>query len=114
MKIILLVIVTALFALPTFAQDKEAAIKIFKEYSCNGCHAIKAHNVPIEERDVGEKDDQGRKPPDLSDVGKQRNADWIGRWLQKKEEIEGRTHKRMFKGSKDERDVLSAWLASLK
>lgn len=109
----LVMVLTLCFS--TAAQaNKDEAVRVYKEYACDGCHSITAHSIPVVERDVGEKNVDGRVPPDLSKVGEKRDAEWISRWLQKKEELNGKPHKRMFKGSKEERDALTTWLATLK
>jgi cbb3-type cytochrome oxidase cytochrome c subunit len=55
-----------------------------------------------------------RKPPDLSAVGLERQADWMVKYLQKLEAIKEKKHMKKFKGTDEELTQLAAWLASQK
>lgn len=115
MRIKLILILLPLISINIFAQDKAKAIAIFKEYTCHGCHSIEDHNIEVDNSlDKGVRLEKDEIPPDLSQVGSKHLPEWIHRWLQKKEEKKGKTHKRMFKGSMEEREILVNWLSSLK
>ena len=100
--------------------DKKVAIKIFKKYRCNECHTIAVagigENAATGEAENEEDEEEGEaiEPPDLSKVGDKFDAKWISGYLRKKNSIEGRKHKKRFKGKKEERQDLSLWLESLK
>ena len=79
--------------------------KIFASKKCISCHSIEA---------VGFKKKPNQKPPDLSVVGGERNAEWIAKYLQKKESIEGRKHLVKFQGNDEELTALAQWLETLK
>ena len=119
-----LTVLTLLFALfnfsPAFAGEKGR--EIFIEYGCNKCHSIKALGMTIveseEEPDEDEDDDdygeEEREPPDLSDVGLKRDGKFIAKYMRKKVAIEGRKHKKRFKGTKAELKIIRDWLLTLK
>lgn len=98
-----------LFFSLTVAQDEkeqgEAGKKIFTEQKCNSCHSIEV---------VGLKKRPNQKPPDLSEVGSERNAEFLAKFLRKQEAIEGVKHMVAFKGSDEELEKLTKWLESLK
>lgn len=102
------------------SEDKKTPIKIFKKYGCTECHSVIALEIgtskSIENEEDEENDEEGEaiEPPDLSNVGSKYDAKWISGYLRKKNDIEGRKHKKRFKGSKEERRILSIWLESLK
>ena len=97
--------------------------KLFLNNHCTSCHSIKAVKVekkvdPAEEVEVKEsavKEPGAKKqPPDLSGVGLKHKSDWIQGWLLKKELIDGKPHKKKFRGTSDELKTLAAWLETLK
>ena len=101
------------------AVDATKAIEKFKYFGCIGCHSVKSAGLAIDESkkesdDKADKDDKTPNPPDLSGEGKKHDAEWISAYLKKKEKIEGREHKKIFKGDKDERNLLAGWIGSLK
>ena len=83
---------------------------IFVASKCQNCHSITSQGINrLAEPKAGEK-----VPSDLSSVGLRHKADWISKWLQKEEELEGKKHIKKFKGSDDDLETLSNWLGSLK
>ncbi len=92
--------------------------KIFTDNKCTQCHAIDALKIAKVKSDEEEKDDDegGKKvePPDLGDAGKDHDAAFITKWLMKEEKIDGKKHKKKFKGSEEDLKVLADWLATLK
>lgn len=55
-----------------------------------------------------------RKPPDLSAVGVDLNAEFIVKYLQKLETIKDKKHMKKFAGTEEELQELAAWLGSQK
>lgn len=112
--------IALLFLMATPAKaDDAAAIKLFKDNKCTQCHAIdalKIEKVKGDEEEKDEADEGGKKvdPPDLGGAGKEHDAAFISKWLMKEEKIEGKKHKKKFKGSPEDLKVLSDWLATLK
>lgn len=90
---------------PAVAGDGK---KVFTEHECGDCHGVKAAGIA---EPKAAKEDKG---PDLSGIVAKRGAEWIGRYLKKKEKIDGVKHKKKFRGSKDELKALVDWLSSLK
>lgn len=109
---LLLVFVSSVFS-------EETGPGIFKEYGCNKCHSVKADGMVIvesepEEDEDEDDDDDDVESPDLSATGLNRDGKWIVKYLRKKIDIEGRKHKKRFKGDKKEFKILRDWLLTLK
>ncbi len=106
------------FSLVSPAFAGEAGKKIFMDYECQSCHAISAYGISIvKSEDEEEDDDYGEEeaiePPDLSNVGSKRDKKFLSLFLRKKVAIDGRKHKKRFKGTKEERRELVIWLSTL-
>ena len=99
------------------AKDKDI-IKMFKKSGCNECHTILSFDVTVQRKKdaepVEKKDEDEPDPPDLSGTGLERDAKWISNYLRKKEEIDGRKHEKLFKGSTEDRRAIAMWLADQK
>ncbi|MCC7430486.1 c-type cytochrome [bacterium] len=95
--------------------------KIFLKYGCNECHTVLAASIgksdkksTDDEEEAAEKENEAIKPPDLSNIGNEKKGEWVDLYLRKKEAIEGRKHKKRFKGNKEEKTTLVEWLGTLK
>lgn len=113
------VVVVAVAAIAATALSQAAAPPardgkaIFLESKCNTCHAVTALKIEKKKGEEEAKSDD-KKPPDLSSVGLERKADWMTRFLMKKETIDGEKHKKLFKGSEADLKTLTAWLETQK
>jgi mono/diheme cytochrome c family protein len=91
---------------------------IFLENKCNTCHTIQAAGIEKRKAAGAEaeeaKEKSKVKPPDLSSVGLERKADWIGKFMMKTEAIKGEKHPRKFRGTEPELKVLASWLEAQK
>lgn len=98
-----------------FAEEADKAPQgkeIFTKYKCQGCHSVDAASI---KRTKPVSATAKHKPPDLSKVGDERGHEWIEKWLDKMEKIETRSHPTLkFKGTKDEKEALAAWLETMK
>ena len=122
--------VGALFVCLSFSKSSAAEVakadvpagqKLFLDNKCTQCHGIDALKISKAKADKEEEEEAsegGKKvdPPDLSDVGKDKDHDaaWFSKWLMKEEKIEGRKHKKKFKGTPEELKTVSEWLTTLK
>ena len=124
-KLLIFLMVSALLvlAITPVTGNQDEALKIYETYGCRECHAILALDIGVaevaaasEEEDDGwgDDDEEAIAPPDLSNVGKVRDAHWISKWLRKKVDNDGIMHKKRFQGSKEERKMLALWLETLK
>ncbi len=90
---------------------------IFTKYRCRSCHSVQSEGIERKKADA-EEESSGKKnkkePPDLSAVGKEKKADWIAKFLLKKETLDGEKHQKAFRGSDGELKVVAAWLETLK
>ena len=102
------------------AQDKPAVgakdgKALFLENKCNTCHTVKAAGIEKRKAAAAEpaeaKEKSDKKPPDLSSVGLERKADWMGKFLMKLESIKGEKHSRKFRGTDAELKTVTEWLA---
>ena len=85
--------------------------KIFVENKCSSCHSIKVIGI---NKKTDDNESTDLKPPDLSSIGTEREANWITKYLQKKEKLDGEKHPKKFKGSDEELATLVKWLETLK
>jgi len=90
--------------------------QIFLTNKCNTCHTIQAAGIEKKKSEDAEdaKEKSDKKPPDLSSVGLEKKADWIGKFLMKTETIKGDKHPRKFRGTDAELKTLSTWLEGQK
>lgn len=78
---------------------------LFVASNCNSCHSIAAQGI----RKTGESD-----APDLSGCGLRHNADWIVKYLNKQVDIDGKKHKKKWKGTSGDLATVAGWLSGLK
>lgn len=83
-----------------------AGQKLFMDKKCNTCHSIDSLKIT--------KKLASSKAPDLSNVGAERNAEWITKWLKKEVDLNGKKHSAPFTGTPEETKTLADWLATLK
>ena len=87
----------------TLDDDEET----YKKH-CGECHGVKVADIaPTTKK---EKD----KGPDLTDIGEKFEEDWIVKYIKKEADKEGKSHKKKFKGSDEELQVLVDWLLEQK
>jgi cbb3-type cytochrome oxidase cytochrome c subunit len=98
----------ALVAGATTAPQSDGK-SIYLENKCQNCHSLKAQG--ISKAATSEAVTMKTTPPDLSGVGKKRSAEWMIKYLQKKEALNGEKHLKKFKGTDADLTTLSNWLA---
>lgn len=110
--------------MPGTARASADGKALFERNKCIECHAIAAEGIamvpgedaeaeddPFGMEDEGEKEDA----PDLSAIGKKRDAAWLTAYLQKKEKADsGKKHPPRFRGTAATLEALTAYLAGLK
>jgi len=105
-----LFLVFPIFYPNTVASSEPNPKEIYINYRCVKCHSMKVENIePLEEEII-----KGKKIVDHSGVGLKYSNEWIKRWLLKQEEKDGKKHKIKFKGTEEELETLSKWLAEKK
>jgi mono/diheme cytochrome c family protein len=115
--------VLALIGLWPVAQARaEDGKQVFLKKECNECHAVEAAGIaklPAKDDEAEADEEEGEEeddtePPDLSGVGKEHDAKWLGGFIQKKvKNDEGKKHRKRFKGSDAELEALVAFLGTL-
>ena len=111
----------AVTAASSWAEEGKGAKgkELFLQYKCNSCHTVKAQAIEkkgAEEAQAETKEaaDTKHKPPDLSGAGVDRDAAWLSKWLLKQQAVEGRYHKKKFRGTDAELKTVTGWLETLK
>ncbi|MBI4666029.1 MAG: cytochrome c [Nitrospinae bacterium] len=103
---------------PALAGDDGKTL--FINEGCVNCHSVKSAGITVMEsaeakEELKEQAAEGAKaPPDLSGLAAKRDADFLDKYLRKKIAIDGRKHKKRFKGSDAERETLITWILALK
>jgi mono/diheme cytochrome c family protein len=88
------------------AQD--AGQKAFEANKCSNCHAIEKLSI------VRKIQSEKMAGPDLSKIGAEHDAAWIAKWLAREVKLDDKTHKNEYKGTKEDLQTISTWLATLK
>ena len=88
------------------ATSESAGQKLFVAKKCNTCHSIESQKVT--------KKLASSKAPDLSDLGKDHDAEWITKWLNKEVDLDGKKHSSSWTGTPEDEKTLADWLATLK
>jgi len=99
------------------AAKESKGQKLFLKNRCTSCHSIKGLGIEkraVEDEEAAEVAKSEHKPPDLSGIGLEHDAAWFTKWLLKKETVDGRYHKKKFRGTEAELKTLTQWLASLR
>jgi hypothetical protein len=97
----------------SLAQDQAAAVAIFTEHECQGCHSVQIAKIDLDIGDL-EPDEIDEDAPDLSAVGLEHEIDWLKLYLKKKNKQNGEKHEKKFRGTDEEFEVLTNWLISMK
>ena len=86
---------------PIPPADSADGQKLFQDYKCSACHALKR---------------RGGKPqfPDLGTIGKRRTEAWLEKWLADPQGVKKGTFEPKFKISATERKALARYLVCLK
>ncbi|MCM2324441.1 MAG: hypothetical protein NDJ90_14380 [Oligoflexia bacterium] len=99
----------ALGAAPVRAADKAKALEVFKDRKCHDCHGMTAHGIGKPKKAEAAEDEEGtqKEAPDLSTLSPEvmKQADpvaFVSDYLKKKAELNGKKHKKIFKGSSAE------------
>lgn len=96
--------------------EEPAGKILFLANKCASCHTAFAAAIgepPEEKADAEAEVEEETGPPDLSEVGASRKAEWLHLYLTKEEAIDGKKHMKRFKGSDEERAALVDWLTTL-
>lgn len=107
--IIYLVVVVTIVALYGFAfaftgNPEGDGKKIFTDNKCNMCHTIQSQGIESKKSDA----------VDLSNVGKDKTAELLNKYLKKEAKVNDKDHKSSFKGSDEDLKILVDWLLTLK
>ena len=79
---------------------------LFIEQKCHMCHSVPEVDV------VAMAKSKKMKGPDLP--AEVREPDWMVRFLKREVQLNGKDHKKEFKGTEEELRAITAWLVQLK
>ncbi len=88
----------------SFSPADPEGKQIFVDSKCTSCHTVQTAGVTSKKKDA----------TDLSKTGDIHNADFLKKYLSKKEKINGKEHKAAFKGTEKDLEAVTKWLESLK
>jgi cytochrome c553 len=104
--VLIVVCATGFLSQNGYGQTNDVDAKdIFLAEKCQRCHSIEELNIT----NTGQKDIS-----DLSAVGSKRTAEWLVKYLQREEAINGKKHLKNLKTSGADIEKLANWLATLK
>lgn len=107
-------IIVGMFSIDiSHAQGHAAAVAIFTEHECQGCHSVQIAKIDLDIGDL-EPDEIDEDAPDLSAVGLKHEIDWLKLYLKKKNKQNDEKHEKKFRGTDEEFEVLTNWLVSMK
>jgi mono/diheme cytochrome c family protein len=89
-------------------QAQDAGQKAFEANKCSNCHSVE--KVQIARKVQSEK----MAGPDLSKIGDKHDAAWIAKFVTREVQLEDKQHKSEYKGTPEDLDAITKWLASLK
>ena len=93
---------------PLADDGEEGGEPIFMAQKCNMCHAVSSADIEAKAKSAS------MLGPDLTGKPAERDAEWLAKYLTKQEKLDGKDHKKEFKGSDEELKELIAWLQTLK
>ena len=103
-SLVVLALVGPVAGLPTAAAE-DAGLAAFTGQKCNMCHSVPQAEI------VSKVKSEKMKGPDLpSEV---REAEWIMGYISRQHQLNGKDHKKEFKGTDEELQVVAAWLVQL-
>jgi len=93
---------------PTAVAAEELADgrELFIAQKCNMCHSVPEVEV------VALVKSKKMRGPDMP--AESREPDWIVRYLKREVQLNGKDHKKEFKGTEEELRAIAAWLVELK
>lgn len=105
----LMILFAAAMGAPSLALAEDAPLgkALFLEKQCNRCHTVESQEI---EATKGDED-----APDMSNAGAMiPSAEWAKKFILREERKDGKKHKRPYKGSEKDLDLIVAWLMTLK
>lgn len=87
---------------PAFAES--AGLAAFTGQKCTMCHSVPQANL------VAKVKSEKMKGPDLPTA---REAEWMTGWIKHEIQVEGKNHKKAYKGTDEDLQAIVAWLIEL-
>lgn len=100
---IALAVVAALVGLVTEVQAADGKT-VFEAQKCGLCHSVSSAGI----------EGKMKTSTDLTGVGDKHDGEWIKQYVTKQVQLDGKDHKKEFKGSDEELQALVDWLLEQK
>ncbi len=103
------ILVAVVILIPTTAAEEEAALDgqaLFTTHKCNMCHAVPAADIAAKTKS------EKMKGADLGGKIETELAE-LAAYVRKEADLDGKTHKKPFKGTDEELQAIVDWLGSL-
>ncbi len=88
------------------AEELADGRALFTDQKCNMCHSVPQADL------VAMAKSKKMRGPDMP--AESREPDWIVRYLKREVQLNGKDHKKEFKGTEEELRAIAAWLVELK
>jgi cytochrome c2 len=89
------------------ATEPPAGQRVFLAQQCNFCHAVSTRGIESKAKS------KALAGPDLAGLAERREVPKLGPYLQQQAALDGKKHKKGFKGSDEELQTLLDWLGGL-
>lgn len=96
-----------LLSVPAGAAD-DGGQAAFLAARCDMCHSVSTAGIEAKTKS------ESMRGPDLVDLAKTRDAQWLVKYLQREIQLDGKEHKKEFKGSDEELQAIVDWLLEQK
>ena len=91
----------------TRQADLDEGKAAFSENGCARCHGVETQDI------VATITSERIRGPDLSQIGTERDADWLVAYMKREETLDGERHRAPYGGTDDKLRALAEWLAQL-
>ena len=102
---VIIVAILILVVAPSNADD--AGKKAFVDAKCGRCHTVASADIKASVKS------EKMKGPDLDKIGATRDVEWITKFVKREIKLDDKNHKSQWKGTDEDLETISKWLASL-
>lgn len=82
--------------------------EVFLAQKCNLCHSVESAAIPRK------TDNEKTNGPELTGLAERHDAEWVGKFLKREIQKDGKAHKKEYKGTDEELKALVDWLLAQK
>lgn len=97
------------FGIASLGSAQDEGKELFVKAKCNTCHSVESQGIEVT------RESSSNKAPDMSDAGNLiSDAEWAKQYVMREAELEGKKHRRPYKGSDQDLTKIVDWLMTLK